>query len=97
MTIQNYFTVFKYLQPTRFMKTHKQVSQDETKKISHCYTINLVIKSTIKKKMSVSCKIKSFLNSFVVILKTGLCSNNRSTAISIVSYKGMLANKLETS
>ena len=31
------------------------------------------------------------------VLKSGLCSNNKSTAISIVSFKGMLVNKIQTS
>ena len=37
---------------------------------------------------------KSLFNSFLVILKSGLCLNNKSTSISIVSFKGMLVSKL---
>ena len=35
-------------------------------------------------------KSKSFFSSFLVISKSGLCSNNKPTAISTVSFKGIV-------
>ena len=40
---------------------------------------------------------KVFFNSALAIFKPGLCSNNKLTAISIVSLSGILVNKLQNS
>ena len=40
---------------------------------------------------------KGFFNSDLVMFKTRLCSNNKLTAISIVSLSGILVTKLQAS
>ena len=42
----------------RFVKAHKDVSKDRSKRRTHGYSINLIIKLTVKNKMSLRCSEK---------------------------------------
>ena len=80
------------------MITHKEVNKQDQEEIPllHHYFGHKDYHQKRKRVPDIA-KSKNFLNSFLVILKSGLCSNNKSTALSIVSFKGMLVNKLQTS
>ena len=92
-SIQNYFTFLKCIQPQLFIITHEKINQDRTKGKTDGKTIYLVVKYTLKNKISNwCCKFKGFLNSAFVMFKSRLCSNNKLTAISIVSLNCILVN-----
>ena len=96
-SIRNYFTFLKCIQPQSFIITHEKISQDRTKRKTDGKTIYLVVKYTLKKKISSwCCKFKRFFNSALVMFKSRLCSNNKLTAISIVSLSGILVNNCKS-
>ena len=85
-SIQNNFTFSKCTQPQSFPITHKKISQNRTKERNQSNTIYFIIKYTLKKEICTwCCKSKRCFNSVSVMLKPGLCSNNKLTATSIVS------------
>ena len=54
-----------FIKPLRFVKTNENIRKDRSQRRTHGYSINLIIKFTVKNKMSLWCsKKKSFLNSF---------------------------------
>ena len=91
LSIQNYFTFSKCIQLQSFIITHKKISQDRT----HLFDRKMYLE---KGNMYLMLQIqKVFFNSALVMFKSGLCSNDKLTAISIASLSGILLNKLQTS
>ena len=47
-----------FIKPLRFVKTHEDVSKNRSQRRTHGYSTNLVIKLTVKNKMSLWCSEK---------------------------------------
>ena len=79
------------------MKTHKQVSQHRAQRRAHCDSVNLIMIVAIKKSVFQKLKIQiTFLSFCLVILRSGYLSKLRFTSMSIVSFNGILVNRLQT-
>ena len=67
------FVKIIFIKPLRFVKAHVDLSKDRSSRRTHGYSINLIIKPTVKNKMSLRCSEKEkFLSSFRVLFRLGL-------------------------
>ena len=92
LSIQNYFTFSKCIYPQSFIATHQPGQDQRQNPLQH----HLFGRKTYFKKENMYLMSIFFLNSALVIFKFRLCSNNKLTAILIVSLSGILVNKLQT-
>ena len=59
------FVKIIFIKPLRFVKTHEDFSKDRSQRKTYCCSIDLIIKRTVKNKMSLRCrKKKKFLKFF---------------------------------
>ena len=80
------FVKIIFIKPLRFVKAHVDLSKDRSSRRTHDYSINLIIKPTVKNKMSLRCSEKEkFLSSFRVLFRLGLWLKMRFVAMSITT------------
>ena len=95
---KNRFVKIIFIKQLRFVKAHEDVSNEKSWRRTHGYSIDSIIKLSVKNKMSLWCsaKEKIFLSSFLVIFRLGLWLKMRCIAMSMVSWSGILLKRLFT-